>query len=93
MRSFYAMTNSDAALSCFNALNFKAIQRSSDVMTQLSDFSESLSEPLYIEKKPLYSVRTSELLEKPLAALLLRMTDIYDSVRTSPAFLPGVSHE
>lgn len=88
------MTIYDAALSYFNFLNCLAIQRSYDNMTQLSAaFIAACGDTHYKEIKPLYSVRTSELLEKLLSALLLRMTDAYDSVRTSPAFLPGVNHE
>lgn len=93
MRTVDTMTKHDAALSCFNFLNRKAIQRSYDAMTQLRAFAESLREPLYKEIKPLYSVIPSELLEKPLAALLLRMSDISDSVRTSQGFFAGVGHE
>lgn len=88
MRTVAVHTNFDAALSCFNFLNCQAIQSSYDSMTQLIDFAlTAIRDPLYREVKPLYSVICSELLEKPLAALLSRMTDAYDSVTTSPAFL------
>ena len=72
--------NSDAGLSEHNVLIGKAILRSSDNMTPLIAL---LGHYYDKREKPSFSVRTSELLGKPLGKRRFRMTDSSDSVRTS----------
>lgn len=98
MRSVEVLRISDGVFSAFNALNAIVIQISSETLRNWELFltgSSAIRDPLYIEIKPLYSLRTQNICEKPLVALLRSTDEGSEALRTSAVIFrlgQGIDH-
>lgn len=92
MRTVEVMRISEGMFSALNTLNAMAIHRSSENLRNWELFlagSSAIRDPLYIEIKPLYSLRTQNISEKPLADSLFRTDEGAEALRTSTRFCGG----